>query len=80
MRAAAGWASPPGRRQFARGVLAVGADGERTVVPAGGQGSHLVADLALADCLVDVPEDVTAVSAGDRVQCLLLDRDVEGAP
>ncbi len=73
--AATGWRSPSGRRQFVRGVLGTGPDGRRTVAPAGAQGSHLVADLALADCLVDVPADVEAVEAGASVRCLLLDAD-----
>ncbi len=72
-RAARGWTSPPHKRQYARAVLADGPDGP-TVEPVGGQGSHLVADLAGAQCLAVVPEEVTAVRAGDAVECLLLDR------
>ncbi|WP_127479089.1 gephyrin-like molybdotransferase Glp [Nocardioides pantholopis] len=62
--------SPPGRRQFRRGEL----DPEhRSVSPVGGPGSHLVGDLAAADALIVVPEDVTSLAAGDQVDVLPLD-------
>jgi molybdopterin molybdotransferase len=41
----------------------------------GGPGSHLIGALAEADALIVVPEDVTALDAGDRVQVLVLDSD-----
>jgi molybdopterin molybdotransferase len=72
-RAAQGWASPPAKRQFVRGVLGAGEDGEPWVRPVGAQKSHLVADLAEATCLAVVPEDVTAVEAGAELECLLLE-------
>lgn len=65
-------ASPAGRRQFARGILAV-EDGRYVVRPAGGQGSHMLGALARANALVVVPEDVTEVKAGDAVAVLRLD-------
>ncbi|MFC5381843.1 gephyrin-like molybdotransferase Glp [Aquipuribacter nitratireducens] len=69
-----GWSSPAGKRQFARVRLVAtgpsGADVECEAV--GGQGSHLAADLAHADALAVVPEDVTAVEPGDRLECLVL--------
>ena len=43
-----------------------GRTGARPVRPVGGQGSHLVADLAEANCLAVVPEDVTDGQAGRR--------------
>lgn len=64
------FSSPPGRRQFMRGTYA-----NRTVTPAGGPGSHLIGDLATADCLIVVPEDQTSVLAGDQVQVLRLDEE-----
>jgi molybdopterin molybdotransferase len=70
--AAVGWRSPPGKRQFVRARLE-GSGSDLTVRPVGGQGSHLVADLAEATCLAVVDEDVTEVSTGDRLTCLLLD-------
>ncbi len=67
-----GWRSPAGRRQFARCLLTVTAAGP-TVRPVGGQGSHLVADLAGANCLVIVPEEVTAVGEGDELPYIMLE-------
>jgi molybdopterin molybdotransferase len=69
------WRSPSGKRQFVRAVMESGDDGAAVLTPVGGQGSHLVADLAEATCLAVVPEDVTQVHAGDELQCLLLDRE-----
>ena len=42
-------------------------------VPVGGAGSHLVGDLASANCLIVVPEDVTSVEAGESVDVLMLE-------
>ncbi|MFJ2191451.1 gephyrin-like molybdotransferase Glp [Kitasatospora sp. NPDC087861] len=61
--------SPAGRRQFLRGRYSA-ADG--TVEPVGGAESHLVGALARANCLITVPEDVTALSAGSEVDVVLL--------
>jgi molybdopterin molybdotransferase len=60
--------SPPGRRQFLRGHF----DGGR-VSQVGGPGSHLVAHLARANCLVVVPEDVTELPAGAEVDVVLIE-------
>ncbi len=69
--------SPPGRRQFLRGVLSLDTDGVSVaeVEPVGGSGSHLVGDLAASDALIVVPEDVTEIAAGDRVTVIRLDQD-----
>lgn len=56
--------SVAGRRQFLRGRAA---EGGRVVI-ASGPGSHLVAGLAASDLLVVIPEDVTALNAGDDVE------------
>jgi molybdopterin molybdotransferase len=69
-----GWRSPVDKRQFVRGRLQRRADGAAVVTPVGGQGSHLVADLAGATCLAVVPEQVTEVRPGDTLRCMLLDR------
>lgn len=71
--AARGWGSPNGKRQFAR-VLVEGPVGDCTATPVGGQGSHLVADLSVANALAVVPEEVTRVEEGDTVPCMLLER------
>ena len=62
--------SPPGKRQFRRGLLDPAAG---TVALVGGPGSHLLAWLAGADCMLVVPEDVTHLAAGDHVEVWLLD-------
>jgi molybdopterin molybdotransferase len=66
--------SPAGRRQFARGHLAV-EEGRYVVRPAGGQGSHMLGSLAHANALVVVPEDITEVKPGTAVAVLRLDQD-----
>jgi molybdopterin molybdotransferase len=66
------WRAPSGKAQLARGELSVLPDGTHGVRLAGSQGSHVLGGLAQADCLVQVPADVTAVDEGDRVRCLLL--------
>jgi len=60
--------SPPGRRQFLRGRFDGG-----SVSQVGGPGSHLVAHLARANCLVVVPEDVTELPAGAEVDVVLIE-------
>jgi molybdopterin molybdotransferase len=60
--------SPAGRRQFLRGRY----EGGR-VSQVGGPGSHLVAHLARANCLVVVPEDVTELPAGAEVDVVLIE-------
>jgi molybdopterin molybdotransferase len=60
--------SPAGRRQFLRGFY----DGGE-VSQVGGPGSHLVAHLARANCLVVVPEEVTELPAGAEVDVLLIE-------
>lgn len=61
--------SPAGKRQFRRGHLNT-VDG--TVAAWGGPGSHLLAWLAGADCMLVVPENVTHLDAGDAVEVWLL--------
>ena len=69
-----GTSSAPGKRQFARAQFGVDGKGAH-VVPVGGHGSHLMGNLAEANALIVVPEDVTSLSAGEQVQVLVLDRD-----
>ncbi|MDS1116739.1 molybdopterin molybdotransferase MoeA [Gordonia westfalica] len=51
-----------GKRQFFRGKL-----GDTGVTPVAGPGSHLVAAMASADCLIDIPEDNTDIDEGAEV-------------
>ena len=60
--------SPAGRRQFLRGRYENG-----EVSQVGGPGSHLVAHLARANCLVVVPEDVTELPVGAKVDVVLIE-------
>ncbi|MDN4171605.1 molybdopterin molybdotransferase MoeA [Nocardioides sp. SOB77] len=66
--------SPAGKRQFLRGELD-GSGSVLQVAPVGGPGSHLIGDLAASDCLIVVPEDVTALAAGDPVSVVRLDEE-----
>jgi molybdopterin molybdotransferase len=64
--------SPDGRQQYRRGQI--GADQRGAYVDlVGGAGSHLVGDLASADCLVVVPAGTTSVEAGESVEVLMLE-------
>ncbi|MBF6247921.1 molybdopterin molybdenumtransferase MoeA, partial [Nocardia elegans] len=54
--------SPAGKRQFLRGRLTD--DGVETV---SGPGSHLIAGMARADVLIDVPAEATELAAGAPV-------------
>ena len=64
--------SPPARRQYRRGLLHREADGKYSVEPVGGAGSHLLAGLAQANCLIVIDEEVTEVSEGNQVTVIPL--------
>ena len=66
--------SPEGKRQFARARWQPAPDGSYLVTPLGGQASHMLADLAYANALVVVPEQVTEIAAGQVVDTVLLER------
>ncbi len=68
--------SIPGKRQLARGIVTTSDTGTRQVELAGGHGSHLLADLARANALVILPEEVEFVAAGDDVEVWLLGEQV----
>jgi molybdopterin molybdotransferase len=71
-----GMRSPAGKTQFARGWFnAAGAYGLPEVRPVGGAGSHLLGDLALANCFIVLGEDVTEAHAGTQVDVMVLGRD-----
>ncbi len=69
----AGVRSPEGRRQFGRAVVTRASEGTLVATPVVGQGSHFVADLARANALFVVPEDVSELVAGEVVDVLMLD-------
>jgi molybdopterin molybdotransferase len=58
-----GLRSVPGKRQFLRGSL----DDSGAVSPVSGPSSHLVAGMARADVLIDVPAEAEALDAGAAV-------------
>jgi molybdopterin molybdotransferase len=64
--------SPHGVRQYRRGVLHREAGGGYGVSFIGGPGSHLIASLALSNCLVVIPEEDTEVIAGAKVTVMPL--------
>ena len=64
--------SPRGIRQYRRGVLHREAGGGYGVSLVGGAGSHLIASLALSNCLVIIPEEVTELAAGSHVTVMPL--------
>jgi molybdopterin molybdotransferase len=61
-----------GIRQFRRGVLHREAGGGYSVSLVGGPGSHLIAAMAAANCLVVIEEDIAAVAQGSRVTVIPL--------
>jgi molybdopterin molybdotransferase len=65
-----------GRRVFAR-VKVSEQDGEYTAKSVGPQGSGILTSMALANGLMVVPEDVTAVHQGDEVTVQMLDWEQE---
>lgn len=64
-----------GKRSYVRARIEV-RDGAYAVTPVGGQGSHLVADLALANALIVAPEHADYVPAGVTVSVMMLERRV----
>jgi molybdopterin molybdotransferase len=69
-----GFKSPAGKRQFVR-VAATSSDEGWMASTVGGHGSHLLGGLSRSNALIVVPEDVTAVRAGDQVELWLLDEE-----
>ncbi|WP_375487903.1 gephyrin-like molybdotransferase Glp [uncultured Jatrophihabitans sp.] len=67
-----GASSPFGVRQYRRGVLHRESAGGYSVSFVGGPGSHLLASLALSNCLVIVDEETTEVVSGTEVTVLPL--------
>ncbi len=64
-RLSAGLTSPAGRTQFRRGKYDPVSG--QVVTPVGGPGSHLLSALAISDCLIEVPEEVTELAEGAEV-------------
>lgn len=60
--------SPEGRRQFLRGRLVRKGTRPHAVEVVSGPGSHLVASMAAADVLIDIPAAVTELPSGATVR------------
>ena len=67
------WYSPRGRREFVRVRLAGDPRSGYQARVMGSPTALLLSALAESNALAVVPEDVTNVRAGDRLQCLVLD-------
>jgi molybdopterin molybdotransferase len=67
-----------GRRAFIRVRLSdePGADGRYHALLAGGQGSHVLSALAVANGLAVIPEGVAALPAGAEVEVIRLDVEI----
>lgn len=63
--------TPPGLRFFARGVYDPSTNTVRTTGP---QGSGILRSMALANCLIDIPDTVQHVERGDRVTVIRTDQ------
>ncbi|MFN2463070.1 MAG: molybdopterin molybdenumtransferase MoeA, partial [Candidatus Dormibacteria bacterium] len=71
--------SPAGLRTFVRARVERTAQGFMAT-PLGGQGSHQLRAMASANALLDIPEEVETLAAGEAVSALLLDHPVAPAP
>ncbi len=58
---------PPHLRFFARGIY----DGSAEVRTTGPQGSGILRSMALANCLIDIPQGLARVGPGERVSLIL---------
>jgi molybdopterin molybdotransferase len=67
-----GFASPPDKQHYVRGMCETDPLGRHVVTALEGQGSHLIASLARTECLIVVPAAVTDIAPGDPVEVLLL--------
>lgn len=67
------WSSPAGVRQFVPAVVAGSPTDGYLVTPVGDPSDGSLGDLARANVLAVVGEDVTHVRAGDTLACLLLE-------
>ncbi len=56
-----------GRTEFVRAFASRNINGQLTVRPAAGQGSHMVGGLARANCLIIVPKQQENINKGDTV-------------
>lgn len=58
----------PGREEYQRGILRLGADGELNVEPSGDQGSNRIMSFVEANALVRIPGPHESIEAGDHAE------------
>ncbi len=63
----------PGRTEFQRGILALGADGTWSVRTTGDQGSGILSSMSQANCFIVLSTDTGNVAAGEDVNVQLLE-------
>lgn len=63
----------PGRTEYQRGILSIGADGRQEVRITGSQGSGILRSMSEANCMVVLHHDQHGVQAGDEVDVILFD-------
>ena len=61
-----------GRIEFVRAIASRSSDGQLTVRPVEGQGSHMVGGLAAANCLIIFPKESELINKGDVVSIRML--------
>lgn len=60
----------PGRAEFQRGILSVGADGAAAVESTGAQGSGMLSSMSRANCFIFLPDEAGDIAAGGEVTVL----------
>ncbi len=73
VRSAGAIRKKPGRTEYQRGILAIGADGAQQVAITGSQGSGILRSMVEANCMVVLHDEQADVAAGDMVDVLLFD-------
>ncbi|MDP9801176.1 molybdopterin molybdotransferase [Arcanobacterium wilhelmae] len=68
------WVSPQGVVEYVRGKVLGAPSAGYHVTPMGDPSRQLLTGLADANCLVEVPADVTQINVGDELACYVLDR------
>ncbi|UGQ49270.1 molybdenum cofactor guanylyltransferase [Massilia endophytica] len=63
----------PGRTEYQRGILSLGADGQREVRTTGSQGSGILRSMSEANCMVVLHDGQGSVAPGDMVDVLLFE-------
>jgi molybdopterin molybdotransferase len=73
VRSAGAIRKKPGRTEYQRGILSVGADGRQQVAITGSQGSGILRSMSEANCMVVLHDEQGNVAAGDMVDVLLFE-------